>query len=424
MSDSAAASSGPERGSVPPAAAVAAATPVPVGSGIAGGSGARLEAIDVLRGFVMVLMALDHTRDFFHGGAIRGLDPMAAATTTPALYATRWITHLCAPAFLLLAGIGARLSLDRGRTPGELARFLLTRGLWLIVLEMTWVQWVGWNWAFDFRLHHGFVLWAIGWSMIALAALVHVPPAVAAGVGLALMAGHNLLDGLKPADFGAWAGVWRVLHEGGRVPLGGGHVLAAGYPLIPWIGVMAAGYGLGGWYRLESAVRRRRLAVLGAAAVAGFFGLRLSGAYGDPRPWNAAAEGVASVYSLLDCRKYPPSLGYLLMTLGPALLLLAWWERGTGAWGRALQAIGRVPLFFYLLHLPLLHGLALLTGLARGQEVGWLYGLERPKPPPEAGFGLPGTYVAWGVAVALLYPVCVRFDAYKRRRRSAWLGYL
>lgn len=384
----------------------------------------RLESVDTLRGLVMVLMALDHARDFFHFGAIHGLDPLDPNQTTVALYFTRWITHFCAPVFLLLAGVGAFLAQARGRPKRALSWFLVTRGAWLIVLEMTFVQWAGWTFAVNLHVHFALVLWAIGWSMICLAALVHLPTAAVTTFGLVLIAGHNLLDHLQPAAFGAWAPLWQILHTGGVVPLGHGHVIGAGYPLVPWIGVMAAGYGLGAWLLQAPDQRRRRLWRLGAILTAAFFVLRGSNLYGDPRPWSVGAGAVPSLYSFFNCHKYPPSLCYLLMTLGPALLLLAWWDRRPPAWTRPLLVFGRVPMFFYLLHLPLLHGLAIVAAYWRWGHAGWLYGLTPTPPPADAGFGLAGVYLGWSAGVLLLFPLCRWFADLKRRRRDAWLSYL
>lgn len=372
----------------------------------------------------MVLMALDHARDFFHFGALHGHDPLDLDTTSPALFLVRWITHFCAPVFVFLAGTGAYLSGQHGRSPRARSRFLLTRGLWLIVLEWTLVQWCGWAFAFDWHRHNGMVLWALGWSMICLAALVHLPLPVIGGGGLTLIAGHNLFDAVKPADLGGFGPWWTFLHEGGRIPLGAGHTLLAGYPLIPWPGVMAAGYAFGALWPQPAATRHARLWQLGAGLTALFLLLRFSNFYGNPAPWTPQATAWQTVGSFLDVEKYPPSLAYVLMTLGPALLLLAGWERRPPAWLRPLESFGRVPLFFYLLHLPLLHGLAWLVAWLQWGRADWLHGLPRAPVPPTAGFGLVGTALAWLAAVALLYPACRAFAAYKRRHRHAWLSYL
>jgi uncharacterized membrane protein len=372
----------------------------------------------------MVLMALDHTRDFFHAGAIHGQDPLDLSHTTPALFFTRWITHYCAPTFIFLAGLGAFLSGTRGKSRRALSWFLFTRGLWLVILEITYVQWAGWSFALDWHIHFAAVIWAIGWSMIAFAALVHLPVAAVTVFGLVMIATHNVFDGVKSASLGALAPLWKVLHEGGMVDLGAGHKLAAGYPLIPWIGVMAAGYGFGHLLLHTTVPRRTLLLRLGLALTAAFVVLRLSNLYGDARPWSVQSTPLQTLYSFLHCRKYPPSLCYLLMTLGPALIFLGLLDRSTPAWMKPLLIFGRVPMFFYLLHLPLLHGLAVLAAKLTWGRADWLYGATPASPPATAGFGLPIVYLAWLVGVALLYFACRWFADVRRRRRDAWLSYL
>lgn len=372
----------------------------------------------------MALMALDHARDFFHFGALHGHDPLDLATTTPALFLTRWVTHFCAPVFILLAGTGTFLSAAGGRSPRALSWFLLTRGAWLIVLEMTFVQWAGWAFHVDLRVHFALVLWAIGWSMITLAGLIHLPLRLIAAFGLTLIVGHHAFDSVKAASLGPWAPLWQVLHEGGEVSLPDGHKLLAGYPLIPWLGVMAVGYALGSWLLLDPSARRRRLTFAGLAACFAFVALRGSNLYGDPQPWSVQADPTRSLFSFLSCHKYPPSLCYLLMTLGPALLLLAAWDRGAPAWLQPLRLFGRVPLFFYLLHLPLLHGLAVGFAGVKWGQADWLFGFPAQRAPDHVGVGLPAVYVAWLASLLLLYPLCHTFAAYKRRRRAPWLSYL
>ena len=276
---------------------------------------ARLDSIDTLRGLVMVLMALDHARDFFHFGATHGIDPLDLDRTTPAIFFTRWITHFCAPTFVFLAGTGAFLSGARGKSKRELSWFLLTRGAWLVVLEWTFVQWAGWKFAFDLNRHLALVIWAIGWSMIALAALIHLPTWAVATFGLAMIASHNAFDAIEPSALGAFGPVWKILHAGGEVSLGHGQKIFAGYPLIPWIGVMAAGYGFGAWLQLDADTRRGRLWRLGAALVAGFVALRFSNLYGDAKHWSGQDSAMKTIFSFLDCKKYPPSLCYLLIGL-------------------------------------------------------------------------------------------------------------
>ena len=374
----------------------------------------RLDSIDLLRGLVMVLMALDHVREYFTEARF---DPLDLTQTSAALFATRWITHFCAPAFILLAGTSAYL-VSKRRTRAGLSRFLLTRGLWLVFLELTVVIFA---WSFDLSYKGGLdlaVIWAIGWSMISLAALVYLPVSAVGAIGILMILGHNALDGIKPEALGAWAPVWSVLHVQGPIPYG-----FVVYPLVPWIGVMAAGYALGTVYDLPDARRRRILSWLGLATIAGFLALRALNVYGDPQPWSAQSSALFSVLSFMNLAKYPPSLLFLLATLGPALLALAWFEHARGAAARFFVTIGRVPLFFYVIHIALAHLLAGLAALILG------YGPEvltnRPWVlSPGWGFGLPVVYVMWAIVVLALYPACRWFAAIKQRRRDWWLSYL
>ena len=394
-----------------------------VSSPVSAPSAPRLDSVDALRGLVMVLMALDHTRDFFHFGATQGYDPLNYHHTTPALFFTRWITHFCAPTFIFLAGLGAFLSGTRGKSRSALSWFLLTRGLWLVLLEVTFVQWAGWTFALELHTHLALVIWAIGWSMVALAALVHLPIRAVGAFGLVMIASHNAFDRVTPESLGAFAPLWRILHAGGRVELGGGHILEAGYPLIPWIGVMSAGYGFGPLLLQPTHARPALLLRLGFGLIAAFVVLRASNLYGDTRPWSAQSTPLQTLYAFLDCRKYPPSLCYLLMTLGPALVVLGLLDRRLPPRLQPLLCFGRVPMFFYLLHLPLLHGLAVLAAQLTWGRAEWLYGADSARPPADAGFSLVTTYAVWGLGIALLFFACRWFAEIKRRHRSPWLSY-
>ena len=359
----------------------------------------------------MVLMALDHTRDYFSSSRV---SPVDLEHTWPALFLTRWITHICAPVFVLLAGTGAFLATTRGKSTRELSRFLLTRGLWLVLLELTFVNWFGWRFEITLNSYGVQVIWAIGCSMIALAGLVWLPRRVIMAFGLVMIALHNAFDGVRPESFGFWPDLWRVLHTGGGFEIVPGLHFFAGYPLIPWIGVMAAGYAFGPVLLREAPARRRWLLTAGAGLTALFFLVRALNLYGDPEPWAAQRNLLFTLFSFLNCSKYPPSLCFLLMTLGPALLLLALFDRGTPRWLRPLLVFGRAPLLFYLLHLPLIHGLALLVNALRYHGT----------PPPDAGFSLAGVWLLWPLIVLLLYPVCRRFAEFKRTHRQVWLSYL
>jgi uncharacterized membrane protein len=358
----------------------------------------------------MVVMALDHVRDHFSNAHV---DPTDLARTTTALFLTRWVTHFCAPVFVLLAGASAYLAGTRRRTAGELSRFLVTRGLWLIALEFTVVR-VGWS----FDLHFGWpvlqVIWAIGASMVVLSGLVFLPTPAVAAFAIAVIAGHDLLDGITPERFGSASWLWVLLHVP-RFPVV--------YPLVPWVGVMAAGYGLGPVLLREAADRRRILAWLGIGLSAAFVVLRFANGYGDPAPWSTQGSRVFTVLSFLDTTKYPPSLLFLLMTLGPALAALATLDRLSRPVARVLLAYGRVPLFYYVLHLYLIHALAVGAAWLGQRDVREF--LTVPFAfPADWGFGLPIVYATWIAVVALLYAPCRWFAGVKQRRRDAWLSYL
>jgi uncharacterized membrane protein len=382
----------------------------------------RVEAVDLVRGVVMVLMALDHVRAFFTDPR---LDPLAVSAANAPLFFTRWVTHFCAPTFVFLAGTGAYLSAGRGKSRPELARFLATRGLWLVALEFTLVH-LGWSFGPDYRLMLGQVIWAIGWSMVALAGLVFLPVWLVTILGVVLIAGHNLLDGIKVDDLGNFAGLWKALVSPGLVePLPGVRIIVA-YPVLPWLGVMLAGYGCGALWRLDPARRRLWLLALGGTLVLLFVALRFANGYGDPAPWSPQATNLATVLSLLKCTKYPPSLLFVLMTLGPALVLLACCDRPPGPLGRVFVTFGRVPLFYYLLHVPLIHLVALAFATIRYGEADFLYQhvlSGGSSFPADYGYGLPVVYAVWLGVVLLLYPCCRWFADLKSRNRSVWLSY-
>jgi len=372
----------------------------------------------------MVIMALDHTRDFFSKDL--SFDPTDLSRTYPALFLTRWITHYCAPVFMFLAGTGAFLSTTRGKTQKGLSWFLLTRGIWLVVLELTWVRCFGWQFNFDYHFSVGAVIWALGWSMIALAGLVFFPLPIVTAFGVVMIVTHNFFDSIPPERWGSWGWLWQILHTGGPIDLGDGVRFIAAYPLIPWIGVMAAGYGFGSLLLRESAERRRCLFLLGAGLTLLFVLLRGTNLYGDPAPWTSQKDALFTFFSILNCHKYPPSLSYLLMTLGPALMVLSLLDRGTPRWLQPILVFGRVPLFYYVLHLPLIHALSVIVAYLRHGRADWLFGNSGVSSgaPSDFGFGLPIVYLVWFGVVLSLYPVCHWFAEVKRRHPCAWLSYL
>jgi uncharacterized membrane protein len=379
----------------------------------------RIESIDVVRGVIMILMALDHVRDFFCNSGFNPTDP---ATTTIPLFFTRWITHFCAPVFFLLTGTGAYLALGR-KTKPELSRFLITRGLWLIFLELTVTRCLGWQFNFDYHLTLLLVLWALGWSMIVLSGLVYLPASVVTAFGVVMIATHNLLGSIQSSN-----PLWSILHSPNFIVNNPGRIIFVTYVLIPWIGVTAAGYGLGQIYSWPTARRKAFLLPLGVGLTAALVVLRWINVYGDPLPWSTQRSAAFRVLSFLNTTKYPPSLLYLLMTLGPALLFLWAVDAGTPRWLQTPLIIGKVPMFYYLLHIPLIHLLAVAVCYVRYGQVHWMF--ESPglgdfpiTKPPGWGYSLPIIYLVWAVVVLTLYPLCRWFAGLKRRRSDAWLSY-
>jgi uncharacterized membrane protein len=409
----------------------------------------RLDSIDLLRGIVMVVMVIDHTRDFVHAPAFR-YDPTDLAHASAAVFMTRWITHFCAPVFVFLAGVSAYLQKMRGKSVSDLSRFLVTRGIWLIAVEVVVLHLLVW-FSVDFISFVGImqVIWAIGWSMCVLAALVYLPLRATAVFGVGMIVLHNTLDSVQVA---AWNGpgspipsaagkLWMVLHQAGLTPIlgAGSPLVMIQYPLIPWVGVMAAGYAFGSLYELD---RDRRISIirrLGMAAMAAFVVIRATNLYGDPSPWTLQPTLLFTILSFINTTKYPPSLLYLLMTLGPSLVALAWFEsreRRTGPAPlpvserrgpvAALVTVGRVPLFFYLWQWVLAHSAAIVANIVVGRSFAYLFLM----PPAlfaamaRNGFRLWAVYLCWACIIAVEYPLCLWFAGVKRRRRDWWLSYL
>lgn len=386
----------------------------------------RLESIDLLRGIIIVLMALDHVRDYFSHDLL-SFFPLDLEKTYPAIFLTRWITNFCAPTFCFLAGTSAFLSFRRGKTKNDLARFLVSRGLWLVLLELTVIRCLGWSFNFDYRVTGVQVIWALGWSMVALAGLIYLPRWLIATIAAAMIAGHNLADAIQPAAFGTFGWLWTILHVPGPIALSPRFTLLVLYPLIPWIGVMAFGYLFGAVFQSETQVRRRQLLWWGVGMTVAFIAVRATKLYGDPHQWHAQRDALFTVFDFIKCQKYPPSLLFLLMTLGPAIALLALFDRASGKWRRPLIVIGRVPLFFYMLHIPLIHGLAIALAYAKHGRAEWLLDApwgEAPQPPQDYGYSLAGVYLIWILVVIALYPGCAWFAALKQRKRDPWLSYL
>jgi uncharacterized membrane protein len=390
----------------------------------------RLPAIDALRGLVMVIMALDHVRDFFHRDAML-FSPTDLARTTPILFLTRWITHFCAPVFMLTAGMGAFLWWKRNRTRRQLSAFLLTRGVWLVLLELVVMRGA---YYFDYSLQYPIlllVLWSLGACMIALAALAWLPLRLLAVLSIAALTLHNCLDGVQATHFGSFAPLWNIFHQVGAFPVAG-RLVIVGYPLAPWTALIAAGFCLGRIFLMEPLARRRILLLIGSGSTLAFVILRAMNVYGDLAPWTTQRTAVYTLLSFLNCTKYPPSLDFLLMTLGPALLVLAYFDTLSFRSTNPLLVLGRVPLFFFVLHFYAAHAAAaIMAWLRYGHEAfAFLFvpmpSMGGPSQMFPAGFGyeLWVVYVAWLLIVVGLYPVSRWFARVKSRRRDWWLSYL
>jgi uncharacterized membrane protein len=388
----------------------------------------RLPAIDLVRGLVMVVMVLDHARDFVHRDGLAG-DPTDPSTTTPALFFTRWITHFCAPTFVFLAGLSVRLQLQRGADPAALGRATLRRGVQFVLLELVVLRPLMW-----FQLDYALlaflqVIWAIGWGMVGLGVLLRWPGsrAAIAPLAVAIVAGHNLLEAtpFSFAGIGSLEAVHIVLFGRGGIAFGdGGPVAVAQYAIVPWLGVMLLGFAAGRLFALLAERRRRWLVWLGALGCGAFVLLRSTHGYGDPTEWHAdATSGWRTVFAFLRVEKYPPSLQYCLMTLGPMLLLLAAAERVRGdgrlAW---IVRLGKAPLFFYVLQWPLVHLVSRLFQWLDGQPIGWDAPNIRDfgQPLPEGcGFSLPVVYLAWALGLAVLVPLTLWWERRQGRPRPA-----
>ncbi|HYD89422.1 MAG TPA: heparan-alpha-glucosaminide N-acetyltransferase domain-containing protein [Vitreimonas sp.] len=400
-------------------------------------AGVRISEIDMLRGLVIVLMALDHVRDYFFIGGGLASNPLDPATTTPWLYTTRWITHLCAPTFVFLSGVSAYLQFAKGKATPNLSAFLFTRGLWLIFLEATVLSF-GWSFAIPYPFFLQ-VIWAIGWSMIALAALVWLPRVAVLAIGVAIIGGHNLLDPINARELGSLSLLWTFLHDGGPIFADGRPIGLFAYPILPWIGVIALGYGMGALFLEPSAKRDRTVFLIGVAMLVVFVLLRWTMIYGDPtfatgpeavaRDWREQATLGAAIMVFLDVQKYPPSLQFTLVTLGVIFTIWPLLSRLRGPVGGVLNTFGAVPFFFYLLHVYLVHVLAIAANAAAGKPTDAYFGymlnvFTAPQKFEAVGFSLPWVYCAWIVVLALLYPLCRYWQGLKARRRDWWLSYL
>ena len=378
----------------------------------------RLISIDLLRGLVMILMTLDHTRNFFSNVGFNALD--LNQSNIP-LFLTRWVTHLCAPSFIFLAGIAACLSLKRGKTKPQLAHFLLIRGFWLIFLELTVVSLA---WTFYPGLFMAGVLWVIGWSMVVLALLIQLPISSIAIFGVTLIVGHNLFDSVQAEQLGDFGWIWAFLHERTMFSPRPGIRFFLVYPLIPWVGVMASGYAFGNILTKTKIQHLRWLRNLGWGLIFSFVVIRGINIYGDPEPWSVQSTFEKTVLSFINCQKYPPSLLYLLITLGLAFLILYVFESKKFPILKPLLTFGRAPLFFYVIHLWLIHFAAILLAFPKyGFKALTLPYLLSSAMPDNYGYDLHHVYVLWIIMLIILYPLCNWFTNYKSKYKYWWLNF-
>ena len=379
----------------------------------------------MLRGLLMILMAIDHSRDFFTSAY--GFDPTDPMRSWPSLYATRWITHLCAPGFIALAGTSVYLQRKRGKTRGQMAKLLITRGLWLIFLEITLISF-GWSFAFAPGLQ---VIWAIGVSMVFLGLLQGLPTLPIGIIGAAIVGLHNLADGIKPASFGDGAIFWTLLHVQGPLMLHGQFVGFVMYPLIPWIGVICLGYSFGAVVNLGPQHRQRMVTMFGVLFLFAFTILRLEHGYGDRFKFEHLVTPSETAMSFLEVQKYPPSLQYLLATVSILLLMYALFDAAVSRnWARGLRGFievyGRVPFFYYVLHIYMIHAIALVW--TAHLHMDWRFwtvpGAVFIDHLDGWGYSLEGVYLVWAIVVLALYFPCLWFSRVKSRRRDWWLSYL
>ena len=387
----------------------------------------RITSVDLLRGAVMIIMALDHTREFFHTAALTS-NPLDLNTTTPVLFFTRWITHFCAPVFVFLSGTSAFLQSAR-KSKKELSLFLITRGLWLILAEITIF-----NLIFSFDISFSAivleVIWAIGISMLILGLVIWLQFAIILAIGLLIVLGHNALDFYERDQGGAFGASYNLIHRVGFHSLSENHQLLILYPFLPWTGLMMLGYCLGKVLRNNNAgYRKRFLVITGISTIALFIILRLINVYGDPFRWSPQPNGFYTCLSFINASKYPPSLFFICMTIGPALLLMAWWDDIQNGFTKIVSVYGRVPFFYFLTHFFIIHLFSAIAFFMRGHTFAEdAADLSTPfiKFIKEGeGIQLRYVFIIWLAIVIVLYPVCKWYDNYKTtHKEKKWLSYL
>ena len=385
----------------------------------------RIPSIDIVRGLVMIVMALDHTRDFFHITAMTA-DPLDPSTTSVALFFTRWITHFCAPVFVFLSGLSAYLS-AQNKTPVQSSIFLLKRGLWLIFAEIILITLgLTFNPLYNFVILQ--VIWAIGWSMVLLSIASRLSYWLVLSAGVILVFGHDVLNYVAAPDSQSAAIMMKVLltASGTVLPLGKTHFVGVFYAILPWTGIMFLGYACGAWYKKEfpAVIRKKYLLLSGLGLVILFIVLRWVNAYGDPNPHKNFLSLLQNGLSFLNTSKYPPSLLYFCMTIGPALLLLRALEENRSRWSVIVSNYGSVPFFYYVLHFYLLHLLLVIAFFLSGHQFSEIVQLPFWFRPVAFGFSLPVVYLIWMSLIALLYRPCLWFKSYKTNHNQWWLKYI
>lgn len=386
----------------------------------------RINSLDLLRGLVMIIMALDHSRDFIHREALTD-DALNFATTTPILFFTRWITHFCAPVFVFLAGTSGYLQSLR-KSKKELSGFLIKRGLWLVLLEVTLIT-LGITYDIHFSIFALQTIWSIGISMVFLGLAVWLPFNAILAIGLLIVLGHNSLDFYEAGHKGPFPIVYSLVHRPGFFPLSGRYNLLLLYPFLSWTGLMLLGYCFGRLFTLyEGAQRRKVLTAVGLGVIFFFIALRATNLYGDPSHWTTQKNVLFTFFSFINTTKYPPSLLYTCMTIGPAILFLAWTENIKNSLSKIITVYGRVPFFYYVLHFYLLHLITALLYLSRGHTVAQgeagVPGVPFKFMRPGEGYSLVIVYLVWIGVVVALYPACRWFSQYKQTHKQWWLSYL
>jgi uncharacterized membrane protein len=377
----------------------------------------RIKSIDILRGIVMIIMALDHTRDFYSNIRFDALD---LNQTSVALFLTRWITHFCAPVFVFLSGTSAYLYLSKGKTKKQASVFLFTRGLWLIFIELAIIN-LSWSFDITYSFLGVQVIWAIGWSMIFLSALVYLKPVYIGLIGILIIGLHNSLDNIHAESFGKFKYLWSFLHEQNFYSYDNGNrFFGIIYPVIPWIGVIAAGFWFGTLYNMQAQKRKDILFRLGVFCLLLFVVLRYSNIYGDLNIWTKQPNWYFTLLSFINCSKYPPSLLFLLITLGIAFIVLALLENAENKLLHIALVYGKVPFFYYILHIVVIHASGIMVAAIMGTNTPVAFS----NTETTWGFNLPGVYIAWILIVAALYLPCYWFMKLKQRRKDWWLSYL